>query len=64
MTNKVEQVIQTSLADFLPKATALTWQEFCGDCPKRQDGCFPCRTAQTMIPIYLSALIAKAAKNN
>jgi hypothetical protein len=64
MTDKAERIVQTSLTHFFPRATVLTWREFCSDCPKGNIDCFPCRTAQTMIKLYLSALVEEIAKHN
>ncbi|MBA7605051.1 hypothetical protein ES703_12179 [subsurface metagenome] len=63
-TDCINQIVEASLGSFLPEATRLTWQQFCWDCPKRHDRCFPCASATTMIRVYLSALVEKQAALN
>jgi hypothetical protein len=65
LTNEqAESILYESLADLLPNATQKTYEEFCGDCPKRKPNCFPCKTAQTIIKWNLSLLVAAKAKLN
>lgn len=65
----IEQVVETSAAQFLPRAVELVWQEFCSDCERRHEceeanSCVGCRTAQTMVKVQLILLIATIAKMN
>jgi len=62
--DQADQVVDQSLANFLPQATELTHSDFCSECQNRCGGGFPCRTAQVMIRVYLSALVAKQARLN
>ena len=61
---QADQIVEQTRADFRPGATALTYDYFCSNCPRKREGCFPCRTAQTMIPIYLSVLMQVLARFN
>lgn len=61
---QADQIVDESLADFLPEATRLTYNEFCSDCRWKREGCSPCRTARNMIRVYLSALIEAKARLN
>lgn len=61
---QIDQIVDQSLRNFLSKATQLVREEFCSDCPWKQDGCFPCRTAQTMVVAYRTVLIARQARLN
>lgn len=61
---QVDEIVDKSLGDFLPRATQMTWEEFCEDCPRRWEHCFPCQTARTMIRVYLAALVAVQARLN
>lgn len=65
LTNtQADQIADQSLADFTPQATELTRSEYCSDCPKRRQDCFPCRSARMMIRAYLTALVARQARLN
>jgi len=64
MQTYIDQIVQASLGFSLPKAIELTRFEFCSDCPRKHDRCFPCRTARTMIRVYLAALVQKKAALN
>ncbi|MBA7605062.1 hypothetical protein ES703_12191 [subsurface metagenome] len=63
-TDLADQIAEASLGRFLNEATRLTWQQFCWDCPKKHDHCFPCRSARTMIRVYLAALVQVKAVLN
>jgi len=49
-----------------PKAEELVKQNFCNDCDKREPGwtCFPCKSARTMIKVFLTAVVHEEAKEN
>ena len=55
--HQAKQLIEHSLANLLPRASELTYSKFCSDCPHRREGCFPCRSAQTMLRVYLNVLV-------
>lgn len=57
-------IVDQSLGNLLPKATQLVWENFCSDCPRLRDKCFPCTTARTMIRTYLTNLVAEQARLN
>jgi len=61
---QANSIVDQSLADFLPEATRLTYGEFCSDCPKPREGCFPCLNAKLMIRRYLVALVEVKAMLN
>lgn len=61
---QLDLVVDQSLGNFLCKASQLVREEFCSDCPWVRDGCFPCRTAQTMIIAYQTVLITRQARLN
>jgi len=61
---QVDEIVDKSLGDFLPRATELTYTKFCSDCPRYGQDCFPCQTARTMIRAYLAALVAVQARLN
>lgn len=58
------RIVDQSLGILLPKATQLVWENFCSDCPRLRDKCFPCTTARTMIRTYLTNLVAEQARLN
>ena len=62
--DQADQVVDQSLADFVPRATELTHSELCSRCDRRHEGCFPCQNAQMMIKGYLSILVARQARLN
>lgn len=61
---QADQIVEQSLADFLPEATRLTHHEFCSDCPRYRLGCFPCLNAKLMIRQYLASLVEVKASLN
>lgn len=61
---QAHQIVDQSLADFLPEATRLTRYEFCSDCPWKREDCFPCLNAKLMIRRYLAALMQVKARLN
>lgn len=65
LTNEqANNIVDRSLADFLPEATRLPRYEFCCDCPMPQEGCFPCLNAKLLIRSYLAALVEVKARLN
>jgi len=61
---QANNIVDQSLADFLPEATRLTRYEFCSDCPRYGQDCFPCLNATLMIRVYLAALVKIKAMSN
>jgi len=49
-----------------PKAEELVRENFCNDCEGREPGwtCFPCKSARTMIKVFLIAIVSEGAKGN
>ena len=62
--DQADQVVDESLANFLPRATELTRSDFCSECQNRHEGCFPCLTARMLTKRYLIELVARQARLN
>ena len=63
----IKATLEDSLAELLPQAAQLVWQEFCSDCA-RKDYChrehYFCHSAQVRTKVYLHALVVEKAKLN
>ena len=61
---RADEIIELSLADLTPRAEKLAEGHFCSDCPRKGEGCFPCKNAKVMIRMYLSAFVAAQSRWN
>lgn len=68
MNQLEEQFLDRFLEEFqvrlMPDAARMTRENFCDDCSRRREDCFPCQNAKIMVREYLFFLMGVQARLN